>query len=160
MNAELNQIQRVQLPNDIVGEVLPNKQLLVINLVNRTDHVLWWYQTNLCKLLQSMALIDTLPSTEHVDMPKRPLLNMTFDCIGMYKKALLGQGNWVTAIYTTRIIAAAARVDFQFQFYEGRDSEMTSLLPWLEVYQPAPTEDNPWPYKGKVPTNKESCTIR
>ena len=35
---------------------------------------------------------------------------------------------------------------------------MTSLLAWLRVYQPAPTEDNPWPYVGTLPTPNEACS--
>ena len=129
-----NNIQ-VMLPNNITGEIMHDGQL-VVNLVNRTDHMLWSYgQTNLCSLLQSMALVDSIPSpveSSDVALANRPLLNMTIDCVGLQKdQHSLGQGNWVVAVYTTRITAAAARVDFQFQCYDGDDSRMDYLLPWL-----------------------------
>ena len=128
-----NNIQ-VMLPNNITGEIMHDGQL-VVNLVNRTDHMLWNYgQTNLCSLLQSMALVDSIPSpveSSDVALANRPLLNMTIDCVGLQKdQHALGQGNWVVAVYTTRITAAAARVDFhQFQCYDGDDSRMDYLLP-------------------------------
>ena len=100
------------LANNITGEITHNGQL-VVNIINRTDHMLWYYgQSNLCKLLQSMALIDTIPSppslspdaekSKTIKLTKRSLLNMTLDCVDMItKKNALGQGNWIVAIYTT-----------------------------------------------------------
>jgi len=143
---------------ELIGEIREGGQL-VVNLVNRTDHFFWFVeQTPLCSLLRSMAVIDTIPSAAHVSMPKRPLLNITlcWDCL--QKKFSLGEGNWITAFYTTRIAAAAARVDVQIQCNDGRDSQMDMLLPWFETYQPAPTEENPWPFHGQLPTEFEACS--
>mmetsp|Transcript_18410 Transcript_18410/g.27604 ORF Transcript_18410/g.27604 Transcript_18410/m.27604 type:complete len:595 (-) Transcript_18410:896-2680(-) len=143
---------------ELIGEIREGGQL-VVDLVNRTDHFFWHVtQTPLCNLLRSMAVIDTIPSAAHVSMPKRPLLNITlcWDCL--QKKFSLGEGNWITAFYTTRIAAAAARVDVQIQCNDGRDSQMDMLLPWFETYQPAPTEENPWPFHGQLPTEFEACS--
>jgi hypothetical protein len=158
----------VMLPNNITGTIQQDGQL-VVNLINRTDHMLWKQgQTNLCSLLKSMALLDTIPypdtakATASSLLPKRPLLNMTLDCYGM-KHAPgrhMGEGNMVIAVYTTRLTTAAARVDFQFQCYDGNQSQMELLLPWVAVpYQKAPDDSNPWPYKGgRLPTYTEACS--
>jgi len=144
---------------ELIGEIREGGQL-VVDLVNRTDHFFWFVeQTPLCSLLRSMAVIDTIPSAAHVSMPKRPLLNITLPCRDMLQgKFTVGQGNWITAFYTTRIAAAAARVDVQIQCNDGRDSQMDMLLPWFETYQPAPTEENPWPFHGQLPTEFEACS--
>eukprot|EP00551_Chaetoceros_affinis_P011018 CAMPEP_0203664268 /NCGR_PEP_ID=MMETSP0090-20130426/1716_1 /ASSEMBLY_ACC=CAM_ASM_001088 /TAXON_ID=426623 /ORGANISM="Chaetoceros affinis, Strain CCMP159" /LENGTH=188 /DNA_ID=CAMNT_0050527459 /DNA_START=20 /DNA_END=582 /DNA_ORIENTATION=- len=89
---------------ELIGEIREGGQL-VVDLVNRTDHFFWFVtQTPLCNLLRSMAVIDTIPSPAHVSMPKRPLLNITLPCRDMLQgKFIIGQGNWITAFYTTRI---------------------------------------------------------
>ncbi len=175
IHANCTTIQRISFEDDdIIGEIHPPFGQLIVNIENRTDYLLWdRCQTSLCQLLQNMSMIDTIPASYYPPMPKRPLLNMTLDCQGMtnihshqYKFLNMngiGEGNWVTAIYTTRITAAAARVDFQFQCWgqgkELQSSKLTSVLPWLEVYQPSPSEDNPWPYKGRLPTKLQTCSV-
>ena len=154
---------QVILPNNMTGEVLHDGQL-VVNLINSTDHMLWYCgQSNLCNLLQLMTLSDTIPEDiDHAaELPRRPLLNYTFACNDYFdpnNRWGLGEGNWVTAVYNTRLTAAAARVDFQFNCYEGNNHQMRRLLPWLQTYQSAPLASNLWPYKGHLPTHDEACT--
>ena len=151
---------QVILPNNITGEVLSDGQL-VVNLINRTDHMLWYYgQTKLCNLLKLMTLSDTIPEAEdRAEMPRRPLLNYTFACNDYFiPHGNIGEGNWIVAVYNTRLTAAAARVDFQFNCYEGSKHQIRRILPWLQTYQSAPLTPNLWPYKGRLPTNNEACS--
>ncbi|KAL7477830.1 hypothetical protein ACHAW6_003622 [Cyclotella cf. meneghiniana] len=143
---------------EFIGEIREGGQL-VVEIINRTDHFFWEAgQTPLCNLLRSMALVDTIPSFAHVTMPKRPFLNITLPCRDLSLHGGLGQGNWITAFYTTRIAAAAAMVDLQIQCNDGKSSQMKILLPWFEAYQPAPTFENPWPFQGRLPTEEEACS--
>ena len=84
---------------------------------------------------------------------------MTLPCRDLlHGRPKVGSGNWINAFYTTRIAAAAARVDLQIQCNDGLNSQMDMLFPWFATYQPAPTEDNPWPYKGRLPNETEACS--
>ena len=153
--------QEFQNRAEFIGEIREGGQL-VVNVDHNTDRYLFWNhgQTLLCSLLRDMAVIDTIPASEYAVMPKRPFLNMTIPCRTMVgdDPRLIGQGNWITSLYTTRIAAAAARVDLQIQCSDGRASEMDLLLPWFETFQPAPTEENPWPFQGQLPTKQEACS--
>ncbi|KAL3779372.1 hypothetical protein HJC23_005232 [Cyclotella cryptica] len=142
---------------EFIGEIREGG--LVVNIINRTDHMFWSVgQTALCNLLRSMSVVDTIPSFAHVTMPKRPFLNITLPCRDIVVNGGLGQGNWITAIYIARITAAAAMVDLQIQCNDGKSSQMDSLLPWFEAYQLAPTFENPWPFRGRLPTEIEACS--
>lgn len=159
------------LVHDLVGVV--QKGRLVVN-INHTR--MFWYdgQTKLCNILKNMTMSEsferpilsdsTAPSPHSISTP---LLNVTMDCKdrNLYKE--LGQGNWVTALYCVRIAAARAKVDFQFQCTDGRESQMNLLLPWFEGFHAAPinqtnnnNSSNPWPYTGTLPTIDEACTSK
>jgi len=51
-----------------------------------------------------------------------------------------------------------AGVDFKFQCTDGQESRMKLLLPWFDLYQPAPANRSTWPYSGNRPTESQSCT--
>ena len=132
------------LVHDLVGVV--QKGRLVVN-INHTR--MFWNdgQTKLCNILKNMTMSESFErpilsdSTAPSPPPhsiSTPLLNVTMDCKdrNLYKE--LGQGNWVTALYCVRIAAARAKVDFQFQCTDGRESQMNLLLPWFEGFHAAP----------------------
>jgi hypothetical protein len=135
-------------------------------IVNIDQAYMFWKsaQSKLCQVLRNMtSLVDhQSPSTELSAIikinNKRPLLNATIDCVALSFEHGLGQGNWVTALYATRIAAAFFQMDFSFQCSDGRDSQMKLLLPWFSGYHSAPSPDNPWPYTGTLPTEYEACT--
>jgi hypothetical protein len=133
--------------------------------VNHT-HVFWNRgQTQLCDVLRSMTFQNSLDDPPNVPVLfPLPLLNVTMDCVEMGKKEDFGQGNWITALYCVRIAAAVAKVDYQFQCVDGRDSQLELLLPWFDGYHPAPiinaSSSQPWPYTGSLPTEKEACDHR
>lgn len=156
----LDSAQSVQV-GDARGSIQDGR--LVVN-VNHT-HMFWNNgQTALCQLLRKMTLVDSLdenPSQENVttaNVPPRYLLNVTMDCVQMKMNEVFGQGNWITALYCVRIAAALAKVDFQFQCTDGKESQLDLLLPWFDGFHPAPNEDQPWPYVGTLPTESEVCT--
>jgi hypothetical protein len=70
----------------------------------------------------------------------------------------LQTGNWVTAVYASRMAAALAGVDFKFQCVDGQESKMELLLPWFDQYQTSdPQNRSVWPYNGSRPSEKEAC---
>ena len=154
--------------NDLEGIIQQDGQL-VVNLFNKSaNDIMFWgrAQRKLCAILCSMTFVENIPSNKDegnevedtIELPKRPLLNLTLDCLGHMKNTHQGQGNWIQAIYTTRIAAAAAQVDLQIQCYEGNTGQLDNLFPWFATKQPAPSNDNRWPYKGDLPTEKDVCT--
>jgi hypothetical protein len=77
---------------------------------------------------------------------------MTFECEDIERNGGFGQGNWITAIYAARLPAAYAKVEFHYQtLQQDAHRYETTLLPWLQVIQPAPTAENPWPFDGGMP---------
>jgi len=145
----------------ILSQILPSGQLVVP--VNRTYAM--WYRgaEKLCKLLRRMILTENLaksfPLPSPVTLPP-PILNMTFDCEDINRPGVDGQGNWITAIYVSRLAAAYAKVEFHFQTkQEDEFWYQSSLLPWFKVIQPAPSSDNPWPFDGQPPRGEsEMCS--
>ena len=140
------------------GYINKNGQLVVD--VNET--VLFWHngQEKLCNILQNMTLASSLEATAPVPST---VLNVTMDCIDQNteKKQGLGQGNWVTAIYASRMAAYLAGVDFKFQCLDGQNSKMNLLLPWFDRHQVAnPINRTIWPYGGERPNTKEACTVK
>jgi hypothetical protein len=144
-------------------------------VVNIDETYMFWNnaQIKLCSLLQNMTLSDSnfqgsdllLPSsttttTTTTNTAAVPLLNATIDCKELVKKEGLGQGNWVTALYCTRIAAAKAKVDFQFQCADGMESADKLLLPWFAGFQKAPNNSDSWPFAGQEPTRDQACTPR
>jgi hypothetical protein len=145
--------QKVQLLHNVTGEINEDGKLIVDLNYKEKFYSIWNLFPNqpypdYCELLRLMSAIPSLPFAEGPELPLRPLLNMTWDCVELLR--WFGSGNWITAIYANRMAAAAARVDFQWQCTDGQESKMDTLLPWFEVKQPAPAKDNLWPYKGKA----------
>lgn len=139
-------------------------------VVDVTEEYMFWNggQKKLCQLLKNMTLKNGRPLDDDVDASRqlvpKALVNITMDCRDHYaNKQGLGQGNWITAIYASRMAAALAGVDFKFQCSDGRDSMMDLLLPWFDQYVSAPPRKNAtnnvtvWPYSGSRPTEWESC---
>ena len=155
---------------DTFGRIIGDR--LVVD-ANHT-HMFWFDgQTRLCNVLRDMTNVDVLGSvtTERnsAPLPQRrgPLLNVTVDCQEIKKDERFGEGNWITALYCVKIAAAVAKVDMQFQCSNGRDSQMTMLLPWFDGIQLAPIDstDNPWPYAGEAgtvqpPDEEVACTAK
>ena len=64
----------------------------------------------------------------------------------------------MTAVYASRMAAALAGVDFQFQCSDGQASRMKLILPWFDQYQQAdPQNRSIWPYSGTRPNEREAC---
>lgn len=142
--------------SDTFGQVINNR--LVVNVNHR---YMFWNrgQSRLCNVLREMMNVSSLGEQTSDGIQRNPpLLNATIDCKELQKEEAFGQGNWVTALYCTKIAAALARVDFQFQCSDGRDSQMKLLLPWFDGSFPAPSPDLPWPYSGTLPSENEACS--
>jgi hypothetical protein len=142
--------------SDTFGQEINNR--LVVN-VNHS--YMFWNrgQSRLCNVLREMTNVSSLGEQASDGVKKNPpLLNATIDCKELQKEKDLGQGNWVTAVYCTKIAAALARVDFEFHCSDGRDSQMKLLLPWFDGSLPAPSADLPWPYSGTLPSEKRACS--
>ena len=142
--------------SDTFGQVINNR--LVVNVNHR---YMFWNrgQSRLCNVLREMTNVSSLgEQTSYEIQRKPPLLNATVDCKELQKEQNFGQGNWVTALYCTKIVAALARVDFQFHCSDGRDSQMTLLLPWFDGNLTAPSVDLPWPYSGTLPSENIACS--
>ncbi|MGK3758442.1 MAG: tetratricopeptide (TPR) repeat protein [Bacillariaceae sp.] len=140
------------------GYINKNGQLVVD--VNET--FLFWDhgQEKLCNILRNMTLASSLEATAPVPST---VLNVTMDCIDQNTelKQGLGQGNWVTAVYASRMAAYLAGVDFKFQCLDGRNSKMILLLPWFDRHQVAnPMNRTIWPYGGERPNAKEACPVK
>jgi len=147
----------IQVDNEI-GYINKNKQLVVD--VNET--YLFWNdgQRKLCKLLQNMTLASSLDATAPVPSA---VLNATIDCIDQNTEHNqgLGQGNWVTAIYASKMATHLAGVDFKFQCLDGQNSKMNLLLPWFDRYQVANLINRTiWSYGGERPNTKEACPAK
>jgi len=147
--------------DSILSEILPNGQLVVPYY--RKKYAMWDKGAKrLCDLLQRMLVKDSLGESSELastsPLPP-PILNMTFDYSGINNPGADDQGNWLIAIYASRLAAAYAKVEFQFQTKQQDESSyMSHLLPWFKVIQPAPTSDNPWPFDGELPRReKELC---
>lgn len=147
--------------DSILSEILPNGQLVVPYY--RKKYAMWDKGAKrLCDLLQRMLVKDSLGESSELastsPLPP-PILNMTFDYSGINNPGADDQGNWLIAIYASRLAAAYAKVEFQFQTKQQDESSyMSHLLPWFKVIQPAPTSDNPWPFDGEYPRReKELC---
>jgi hypothetical protein len=142
--------------SDTFGQEINNR--LVVNVNHR---YMFWNrgQSRLCNVLREMTNVSSLEEQTSDGVQRNPpLLNATIDCKGLQKEQDFGQGNWVTALYCTKIAAALARVDFQFHCSDGRDSQMTLLLPWFDGSLKAPTADLPWPYSGTLPSENIACS--
>lgn len=130
-------------------------------VVNVDQRYLFWEDDHgkLCNLLKHMSHVTTLDEVpKDVDeLVRRPLLNATMDCVEISKIEDFGQGNWITALYSVRLAAAAARVDFRFHCKDGRASQLKLLLPWFDGYYPAPDVNHPWPHVGDRPTEEQVC---
>ncbi|KAG7353328.1 hypothetical protein IV203_009377 [Nitzschia inconspicua] len=144
-----------------VGFIIPSGGSSLHRLVvNVNETYLFWNngQDRLCQLLRSMTLSPSLDGTQ--DVPTS-LLNITMDC---YDHAInhqgFGQGNWITAVYAARMATALAGVNFKFQCSDGQRSRMQLLLPWLDAYQPAPSNRKDWPYSGTRPTQATACNSK
>ena len=142
------------IDQEYIGEIHAGGQL-VVNLTGK-DHLFWKNgQIRLCNLLRKMAIIDTIPPSKGVTMPKRPLLIVTYDCHKLANRS----GNWIVAIYLARIAAAAAQVDIQLQCQEDKNiSQLNNPILWFDTYQVAPSAENTWPFKGQQLTEQEICT--
>ena len=129
-------------------------------IVNVNETYLFWNdgQEKLCDLLRNMTLTTSLGEYNRSEIPST-LLNATMDCIDHYEhKQGFGQGNWVTAVYASRMAAFLAGVDFHFQCLDGQTSKMTLLLPWFDKYQTATSRtESGWPFGGNRPLRKEAC---
>ena len=137
-------------------------------VVNANDTYAFWHdgQTLLCQLLRNMTLTTSSSSlgtnktndgySELFSRERRPLLNMTFDCLAMneHKNQGFGQGNWVTALYQVRMATGLANVDFQFQCNDGQASRSSLLLPWFAGVFSPPTE-----WIAGPPSENEACTL-
>jgi tetratricopeptide (TPR) repeat protein len=140
------------------GYINKNGQLVV----NVNETFLFWDhgQEKLCNILQNMTLVSSLEATAPVPST---VLNVTMDCIdhNAELKQGLGQGNWVTAVYASRMAAYLAGVDFKFQCLDGQNSKMNLLLPWFDRHQVAnPINRTIWPYGGERPNTKEACPVK
>jgi hypothetical protein len=145
----------IRLGDDVVGHVLNGR--LVANV---DESYLFWFEGSLrlCDLLRNMTLSASIDGMQPVPPA---LVNVTMDCVDYAtNRGGFGQGNWVTAVYSARMAAALAGVDFQFQCKTGRQHQMELLLPWFDRYQVAPTNRSVWPYSGPRPNQGEACPVK
>lgn len=91
------------------------------------EHCFWWGgQPKLCNLLQ--AKVNTNSTIQ--------ALNLTLNCSSSNLHTGLGTGNWVLALYMSRLAAIHFGVQMQFACSDG--TKERDILPWLQgCYTPA-----------------------
>ncbi|CAJ1967144.1 unnamed protein product [Cylindrotheca closterium] len=140
------------------------KDRLVIHLGK--EHFYWHYgQRRLCQMLQDMTLTGEIqqdPKYFRDPIPGRPIPKLVteLNCNSIRGYFGFGEGNWVSAVYSSRMAAARAKVDYSFSCRSDTRNRLKFILPWLEVEQKAPTMDDPWPYTGPIATVPEVCGQR
>ena len=128
------------------------------------EHFFWHYgQRRLCRLLQDMTLTGAVQEDpdyfrDPIQGRPTPKLVTMLNCDSIRGYFGFGEGNWVSAVYSSRMAAARAKVDYSFSCRPDTRKPLTLLLPWLEVEQKAPTMEHPWPYTGPMPTVAEACS--
>lgn len=119
------------------------------------DYLFWMGRNKICSLIQNITGVSKLgpsdpPQHTRQGSSQPPILNLTLKCSDMKDNT----GNWITAIYHLRLVAAFGRVDFQFQCDDGMSMADYSILPWLSGYFPSNRSqwafDLGWPESDRV----------
>ncbi len=120
------------------------------------DFLFWLGKNKICDFIRNITGVSILGTEEPDYLGEErhpPLVNLTLQCEDLGSNT----GNWITAIYHLRLVAALGRVDFQFQCETGMDSAEVSILPWLSGRFPAPLSSD-WPYDYGWPDPDRVCS--
>jgi hypothetical protein len=143
-------------PLEAVPTSAPSRSMFPRSFDIGSDSLFWIGKGKICDLIRNITDVKTLgveePKYVREELPP-PLVNLTLSCDDMVGNT----GNWITALYHLRLVAALGRVDFQFQCESGMESVDSNLLPWFSGRFPAPSSSD-WPYDYGWPDPDRACS--
>lgn len=112
------------------------------------------FNGSLCSKVTGYPVLEQIPSPRTIPI----LVNVTFNCYDLYKRSVLGSGNFVSMIYALRLAAnTLGSVRVVLKCDDAEEDKKSLILPWFMGDYPAITHAHVLPSAGQAPSISAAC---